>query len=147
MPVYGSNGQIGWHNEALVKGPGIVIGRKGNPGTISWAQTDFFPIDTTFYVIPKGNPNCKHYLFHTLSSLNLSGLASDSAVPGLNRKIAYRAGVLVAPENVLNVFESIAKVLSLKTCLNNKQAKLLGSIVNILLPRLMTGKIRVPICE
>lgn len=49
------------------------------------------------------------------SSLNLSGLASDSAVPGLNRNIAYRARVLVAPENVLNVFESIAKVLSLKT--------------------------------
>jgi len=54
------------------------------------------------------------------------------------------ARVLVAPESVLNVFESIAKVLSLKTYLNNKQAKLLGSIVNILLPRLMTGKIRVP---
>ena len=69
MPVYGSNGQIGWHNEALVKGPGIVIGRKGNPGTISWGQTNFFPINTTFYVIPKGNPNCMHYLFHTLSSL------------------------------------------------------------------------------
>lgn len=97
MPVYGSNGQIGWHNEALVKGPGIVIGRKGNPGTICWAQTDFFPIDTTFYVIPKGNPNCMHYLFHTLSSLNLSSLASDSAVPRLNRKIAYMARVLVAP--------------------------------------------------
>jgi len=53
VPVYGSNGQIGWHNEALVKGPGIVIGRKGNPGPISGAQTDFFPIDTTFMLFQR----------------------------------------------------------------------------------------------
>jgi len=46
IPVYGSNGQVGWHDEALVGGPGVVIGRKGNPGTVVWSQTDFFPIDT-----------------------------------------------------------------------------------------------------
>jgi len=43
IPVYGSNGQVGWHDEALVGGPGVVIGRKGNPGTVVWSQTDFFP--------------------------------------------------------------------------------------------------------
>lgn len=52
-PVMGSNGQIGWHDESLVKGPGIVIGRKGNPGTVQWVHHDFFPIDTTFYATPK----------------------------------------------------------------------------------------------
>ncbi len=31
VPVYGSNGQIGWHDEKLVEGQGIVVGRKGNP--------------------------------------------------------------------------------------------------------------------
>jgi type I restriction enzyme, S subunit len=38
IPVYGSNGQVGWHDEYLVKGPGIVVGRKGNPGTVTWAR-------------------------------------------------------------------------------------------------------------
>ncbi|MDD4523855.1 MAG: restriction endonuclease subunit S, partial [Methanosarcina sp.] len=52
-PVYGSNGQVGWHNQKLVDGPGIVVGRKGNPGTVNWVHTHFYPIDTTFYVIPK----------------------------------------------------------------------------------------------
>ena len=27
IPVYGSNGQVGWHDEALAKGPGIIVGR------------------------------------------------------------------------------------------------------------------------
>ena len=53
VPVYGSNGEVGWHNKRLVQGPGIVVGRKGNPGVITWAAIDFFPIDTTFYVVPK----------------------------------------------------------------------------------------------
>ena len=29
IPVYGSNGQVGWHDKKLVAGPGIVVGRKG----------------------------------------------------------------------------------------------------------------------
>jgi len=43
IPVYGSNGQVGWHDERLVPGPGIVVGRKGNPGIATWVPTDFFP--------------------------------------------------------------------------------------------------------
>jgi type I restriction enzyme S subunit len=53
VPVYGSNGQVGWHNERLACGPGIVVGRKGNPGVVTWAPTDFFVIDTAFYVVPR----------------------------------------------------------------------------------------------
>ncbi|MDR4509391.1 MAG: restriction endonuclease subunit S, partial [Candidatus Brocadiaceae bacterium] len=44
VPVFGSNGQVGLHNEALVKGPGIVIGRKGNPGIVTWLYEDFSPL-------------------------------------------------------------------------------------------------------
>src|SRR5881296_1548165 len=36
VPVYGSNGQVGWHDQRLVSGPGIVVGRKGNPGIATW---------------------------------------------------------------------------------------------------------------
>jgi len=48
--VYGANGPVDWHGEKLVSGPGIVVGRKGNPGVVTWAHGDFYPIDTTFYV-------------------------------------------------------------------------------------------------
>ena len=68
VPVYGSNGQVGWHDEALVKGPGIVIGRKGNPGTVVWVEDDFYPIDTTFYVVSKINSGLT-YLRYALATL------------------------------------------------------------------------------
>ena len=32
--VYGSNGVVGTHNEALVEAPGILVGRKGSVGAV-----------------------------------------------------------------------------------------------------------------
>lgn len=34
IPVYGSNGQVGQHDTALVEGPSIIIGRKGAAGAV-----------------------------------------------------------------------------------------------------------------
>ena len=41
-PVYGSSGVVGYHNEALVKRGGIIVGRKGNVGSIHWCDKPFF---------------------------------------------------------------------------------------------------------
>jgi type I restriction enzyme S subunit len=49
-PVYGSAGVVGYHNEFLVRGPGIIVGRKGNVGSVFWSNKDFYPIDTTYFV-------------------------------------------------------------------------------------------------
>ena len=34
FPVYGSNGIVGYHNEYLVEGPCLIIGRKGAAGEV-----------------------------------------------------------------------------------------------------------------
>ncbi len=101
IPVYGSNGQVGWNNVALVKGPGIVIGRKGNPGIVTWAPTDFFPIDTSFYIVIKDVKLSMYYLLHALLGIDLASLGADSAVPGLNRNIAYNTEILVPSAEAL----------------------------------------------
>ena len=37
-PVMGSNGRVGFHDEYLVEGPCIIIGRKGSAGKASPAR-------------------------------------------------------------------------------------------------------------
>ena len=49
-PVFGSNGIVGYHDEYLVRGPFIIIGRKGTAGAVNYSEKNGFPIDTTFYV-------------------------------------------------------------------------------------------------
>ena len=80
---------VGWHDKRLVAGPGIVVGRKGNPGVVTWAHGDFFPIDTTFYVVPRDTNDGLPFLFFTLASQDLPSVSADSAVPGLNRNCVY----------------------------------------------------------
>ncbi len=144
IPIYGSNGQIGWHDEPLVKGPGIIVGRKGNPGTVVWSHTDFFPIDTTFYVTPKMQSMSLPYLYHELMLQSLPSLGSDSAVPGLNRNIAYMNSIVIPPAEVIKRFDTAVMPLFNLIYLNTMQSRTLAALRDTLLPRLISGEIRVP---
>ncbi len=143
IPVYGSNGQIGWHHEHLVKGPGIVVGRKGNPGIVTWAQKDFFPIDTTFYVVPKDKETSLYWLYYTLISKNLPDLGADSAVPGLNRNIAYTSDVNYPPYKIMKQYDEFTKPIFDQISANDEESRTLGSLRDSLLPKLMRGEVRV----
>lgn len=147
IPVYGSNGQIGWHDERLVEGPGIIVGRKGNPGIIHWSAMDFFPIDTTFYVVPKKSDFSLYYLYHELQHQDLPSLGADSAVPGLNRNMAYLSSVIIPPDTILKKFDGIMKSLDELTQNNERQSRTLAQIRDALLPKLMSGEIPVEIGE
>jgi type I restriction enzyme S subunit len=132
--VYGSNGEVGWHNEKLVDGPGIVIGRKGNPGIVTFVFDDFYPIDTTFYVKTDLPFLFSYYL---LKNLKLKRLSADSAVPGLNRNIAYLEKFLFPPDGIQKIYEGVIEPLYEKIKENNYQSNTLINIKNILIPRLL----------
>ncbi|WP_430607486.1 type I restriction enzyme, S subunit [Enterococcus sp. DIV2379] len=88
IKVYGSGGISGYHDTALVKGPGIVIGRKGTVGSLYYEKQDYFPIDTTYYIEKSDKYDLK-YIFYLLNTLNLNKMNTHSAVPGLNRENLY----------------------------------------------------------
>jgi type I restriction enzyme S subunit len=141
--VYGANGPVGWHNEKLVTGPGIVIGRKGNPGVVTWAQSDFFPIDTTFYVEPKGDYRSLYFLFYALSNHELANLSADSAVPGLNRNHAYMSQQVIPPVQVLEAFDKQASPVFKAMHANETQSRTLATLRDTLLPKLLRGEVSV----
>ncbi|MFZ0033726.1 MAG: N-6 DNA methylase, partial [Sedimentisphaerales bacterium] len=89
-PVVGSNGITGWHNEYLIKGPAIIVGRKGTAGEVVYIEQNCTPIDTTYYVKPveAKRINLK-FLFHILKMLDLPSLRDGAGVPGLNRTDVY----------------------------------------------------------
>lgn len=98
VPVAGSNGIDGWHKESLVNGPGIVVGRKGSAGKVTWFDTAFWPIDTTYYVKVKQNLKCNiRWIYYLLNHLNLDRLSIFTGVPGLNRNDAYKMTFALPP--------------------------------------------------
>ena len=141
IPVYGSNGQVGWHNKKLVSGPGIVVGRKGNPGIVKWVEEDFFPIDTTFYVVQKDKCLSMCFLFYALLNQNLSSIGADSAVPGLNRNMAYMSKQIVPTSSIILKFNEIIASLFQMIFSNSIESQTLSKIRDSLLPRLLSGEI------
>ncbi len=143
IPVYGSNGQVGWHDEKLSDGPGIVVGRKGNPGIVTWAHSDFFPIDTAFYGIAKIPDMSLHFLFYALVDQDLPSVSADSAVPGLNRNLAYMNSQLVPDDTVVEAFGEQASELFRRRHHLETESRSLAAQRDALLPRLVSGELRV----
>ena len=96
-PVFGSNGIVGYHNDFLTRGPGIVVGRKGTIGAISWSEDNFWPIDTTYFVEVTSDDVDLRLLYYELISLTLSKLNTATGTPGLNRDLAYSQVILLPP--------------------------------------------------
>lgn len=137
-PVYGSSGIVGFHNHALVKGPGIIVGRKGNVGSVTWSNLDYFPIDTTYYLKSKIPLEYLYYLIQSMNFIN-----NDAAVPGLNRRQAYANKFYCPLQSLMDNFVEMAKPFLTQKESLKKQNELLVISRDRLLSRLMSGKIDV----
>jgi type I restriction enzyme S subunit len=136
VPVYGSGGVVGFHNEALVDGPGIVVGRKGNVGSVYWTDVSFFPIDTVYYVETEIE---LHYVYFNIQRQNF--ISGDAAVPGLNRSYACSLPFLAPEGAVLAVFRKHMNG-TFHALANLRQANAnLRCTRDLLLPRLVAGDI------
>jgi type I restriction enzyme, S subunit len=97
VPVFGSNGRVGFHSSANTKAPCIVIGRKGSFGKVNFSVEPAFAIDTTFFIDDRFSAADVRWLFYLLGWLRLDEVSKDSAVPGLDREDAYQRVAAVPP--------------------------------------------------
>jgi len=107
IPVYGSNGVCGEHSAALVNERGIVVGRKGTAGSVTVTTGPFWPIDTTYFVVPRVEADFD-WLAATLEYARLPQLSEATGVPGLNRDKAHLQPIRLPP---LDEQQRIAEVL------------------------------------
>ena len=50
VPIMGSFGVTGWHNQSRTKGPGLTVGRSGaSVGVVSYISSDYWPLNTCLY--------------------------------------------------------------------------------------------------
>lgn len=107
IPVVASTGVGGYHNEAKVEAPGVVIGRSGSIGGGQYITEDFWPLNTTLWVKDfKGH--YPRYAYYLLRNIDFANFNVGGAVPTLNRN--HLSSVLVADIGYNNE-KKIAKIL------------------------------------
>ena len=136
VPVYGSSGIVGTHNRATVTGPTIIVGRKGNVGSVYWSSEDCCAIDTVYYV---QSENCSLRLYHALQTVPF--ISTDVAIPGLNRDFAHSRLILIPPPFHHCLFENTVDPLYQEIDILRQQNAKLERTRDLLMPYLMNREV------
>jgi len=141
-PVVYSNGILTNHINHQVLGPGVVTGRSGTIGKVTFIEEPFWPHNTSLWVTSfKGND--PKFVFFLFSAIGFERFASGSGVPTLNRSDVH-SYCLRIPISVTEQ-TSIATVLSdMDTEIESLESKLAKAreIKQGMMQELLTGKIR-----
>ncbi|MEG9327034.1 restriction endonuclease subunit S [Salinimicrobium catena] len=145
-PVFAASGRSTSHIEKKVKGPGIVTGRSGVLGKVYLIQEDFWPLNTTLWVKNYLNSSPYHAYF-LLLSMDLKEYNSGSAVPTLNRNDVHRQLMIKPPMDVINKFDQEVKFYFDLQQSNYIENITLTQLRDTLLPKLISGEVRVKDAE
>ena len=144
IPIYGSNGIVGYHIDTSICEGGVITGRSGSIGDVHFEEGKYWALNTTLYV-REFNKNDKKFVFYFLNHFNLKRFSTGTGVPTLNRNDLHLQTVaipdLVEQVQISNILDKI------EICLNKKKHKLFQtqSLKKSLMQVLLTGKVRVKV--
>ena len=110
IPVYGTNGRCGSHDEVLFPGPGVILGRKGQgPLGVEWCAGGYWVIDTAYSLVPLRSDIDLKYAYYLIKFVGLNHLKDGTSNPTLSRD-TFGAQALPLPP--LPEQRAIANILS-----------------------------------
>ena len=146
FPIIAASGPSGTHEAAMAKGPGVITGRSGVLGRVFMELDDYWPLNTSLWV-KEFRVATPCFAYELLKQMDLSSFNSGSAVPTLNRNHIHVLGTLIPASSCVAAYEAIALDLHRRVRANTEQAGILADLRDTLLPRLISGKLRLPEAE
>jgi len=146
FPIIAASGPSGTHVDAMAKGPGVVTGRSGVLGRVFLELGDYWPLNTTLWVKEfRAATPC--YAYEVLRLLDFQAFNAGSAVPTLNRNHIHGLPYVVPARRCIDAYEVIALQMHERVRVNEQQAQTLATLRDTLLPRLISGQLRLPEAE
>ncbi|MCC6728749.1 MAG: restriction endonuclease subunit S [Chthonomonadales bacterium] len=129
--VYGSNGPIGWTDESLAQGPGVILGRKGAYRGVRFSREPFFVIDTAYFVVPKSELDMR-WLYYAIKHNKLGEVDDGSPIPSTTRAAVYMLDLDVPPLDEQRAIAHILGTLDDKIELNRRMSETLEAMARAL---------------
>ncbi|RKH60524.1 restriction endonuclease subunit S [Corallococcus aberystwythensis] len=142
VPVYGTNGRIGFHSTPLCAHAGVIVGRKGAYRGIHYSPVPFFVIDTAFYVEPCA-PLEMRWVYYELLREGVNSMDSGSAIPSTSRSDFYALKTIVPPHAIQSRFVDLLEPMWRRQQANDQESRTLANLRDSLLPKLLSGELRV----
>src|SRR5690606_21877227 len=144
IPVFGSGGVMRKVNTYLYNSESVLIPRKGTLNNVIYINEPFWTVDTMFYSEMK-RANIAKFVYHFLNEQDLASMNVGSAVPSMTTEILNNMLINIPPDRVFEKFETSVAPFYKKKKTNQTQIRTLTAIRDTLLPKLMSGDVRVEI--
>ena len=138
-PVVYSNGIVNYHNKYQIKSPGIVTGRSGTIGKVTFVEENYWPHNTSLWVTNFCN-NFPKYVYYLFLNLKIERFASGSGVPTLNRNDVHDFKMAIPPIEEQKAIatalsDTDALISSLEQLIAKKRAIKQGAMQELLKPK------------
>ena len=144
FPVIGANGELGRTNNYLFDEKLILTGRVGTLGTVYLIRNKVWISDNVLISKPISEEKY-YYAYFTIRTFDFKSMNRGSTQPLITQTDLKNKIIIVPDTKTLSRFHSICLNLFEKIYQNESQIVRLSQIRDSLLPRLMSGKIRVPV--
>jgi type I restriction enzyme S subunit len=139
VPLIGASSITGYVKETLYDKAILVIGRVGTHGIIQRVMPPSFPSDNTLVI----QSEYYEFIYQILKTIDYKSLDVGSTQPLITQKSIKNYMIVVPKKEVLMDFENIVSGLFRKMAYDNQEIEKLAAIRDSLLPKLMSGEIRV----
>jgi len=141
-PVIASTSIKAFHNVYKVEAPCIVTGRSGSLGSVQFVNKKSWPLNTSLYVKDfKGNSPI--FVYYFLKNMNLETFNSGAGVPTLNQNHLHGYKLFLPTKILQNDFDKLIIPIFDEVEILNEKNQLLQQTRDLLLPRLISGKLSV----
>ena len=141
-PVVASTSIKAYHKHYKVEPPVIVTGRSGSLGTVQFVNSKAWPHNTSLYV-KQFFGNSPFLIYYTLKNMKLENFNAGAGVPTLNRNHLNGISIVVPPKTLQEKFDDLVSPLRSQADLLREQNTHLSRTRDLLLPRLISGKLSV----
>ena len=142
IPIFGSGGIMRYGDKSLYDGETVLIPRKGTLNNIMYYKGSFWTVDTMFYTVLL-KENFAKYAYYMLSNVDMESYNTGAALPSMTTDILYHLKMLVPDDRTLKMFDGFVSAIFEK---RDKLTKINENLIkqrDLLLPRLMSGKLEV----
>jgi type I restriction enzyme S subunit len=146
VPLYGGGGVMAYVAEPMITEPFLLTGRVGTLGKIFMITEACWPSDNTLLLFPKNKIHFQ-FLFFMLQRIDFESLNRGSTQPLVTQTDLKNQPLVIPTESIMKFYWENAYPLFEKIDKNIIESNTLASIRDTLLPKLISGVLRVPDAE
>ncbi len=141
VPLYGANGIMGTSEDYLYNEPLVITGRVGTLGKVRMTSGPVWLSDNVLIMRPKGK--VFGYMYQLARSFDYISMNRGSSQPLVTQTDLKNRTILIPDTKILEQFEQQFNLIYTRQKNNEEEIQTLTTLRDTLLPRLISGKIKV----